>query len=223
MEKIKCIDCGNEFDSKKTACPNCGCPVEIKKKTPNKSKNSDSNDVGYLYLTAGASFLLICSTGRYLEMLILLIILYVLFYAVAKIVLYKKSELPDAVQKYLTDRNLNIGLCVTQLLYLVLVISRMDYVSQNMLSKIVYMLSRISIQGIIVILTLLIINPTFIKNNQLVNTVKDNLSLIYKVCLTIYILANVTFMLSYYSILDMICFIPLVIYLYNRKELKKWH
>ena len=31
MALINCPDCGKEFSDKATACPNCGCPLEIKK------------------------------------------------------------------------------------------------------------------------------------------------------------------------------------------------
>ena len=30
MALIKCEDCGKEFSDKASACPNCGCPNDIK-------------------------------------------------------------------------------------------------------------------------------------------------------------------------------------------------
>ena len=35
MALIKCKECGNEISENATACPHCGCPVNI----PTKSKN----------------------------------------------------------------------------------------------------------------------------------------------------------------------------------------
>lgn len=49
MALIKCEDCGKEFSDKASACPNCGCPNDIKIESKLITKGNYANGVYEIY------------------------------------------------------------------------------------------------------------------------------------------------------------------------------
>ncbi len=44
MALIKCNECGKEISDKASACPNCGCPIELEIKEESNIKDSQTNE-----------------------------------------------------------------------------------------------------------------------------------------------------------------------------------
>ena len=46
---ITCTECGKEFSDKASSCPNCGCPTEEVLSEINKSNNSNTTQISFLF------------------------------------------------------------------------------------------------------------------------------------------------------------------------------
>lgn len=64
MALIKCSECGADVSEKASACPKCGCPLDITKQVMSDAKKKKRKKVT-IFLTVALAFIMILSMGNF--------------------------------------------------------------------------------------------------------------------------------------------------------------